>query len=305
MHRAATEERRIAVREDSLIDIFAEHLISRRISLTPEAIANAFTSFFSMYKLPTRHNEIETFGNTIGVGIEYSVFPENMRGAHYSLAEKGITILLDESGYAGKLHTLYHEIYEIICELINKPKLKTEYRANLFAASVIMPEDYFFEYVIRRNLMLCEIKEYNPEIATDSILLRINYFLKKRGVLHAAFLLKKSTVYRYASVEDFSYLAGYQHCLSTLDLRTYNNSAFARDIISECCRKILNTPDDELSLIRFPRPGCIVLAEPILFTWSREIKEIAIQVINDDAYDNMRDLIGGKRECSHICKSVV
>jgi Zn-dependent peptidase ImmA (M78 family) len=288
-----------------LLILFAEHLIARRISLTPEAMAKEFTSFFSMYDLPTMHYAIKAFGHTIGVDIEYSAFPENIRGSHYSLADKEITIMLDESGYAGRIHTLYHEIYEIICELINKPKLKTEYKANLFAASVIMPEDDFFEYVIRRDLMMCEIKEYNPEIATDSILLRINYFLKKRGVFHAAFLLKNSTVYRYASVEDYRYLAGYQHCLSTLDLSFSDNTEFARNIISESCKRIQKTPSDELSLIRFSRSGCIVLAEPILFDWSSEIKEIAIQVIYDDTYNNLRDLIGGKRECSRICESFI
>jgi hypothetical protein len=305
MHRAATEERRITTCEDSLIAIFAEHLIARKTCLSPEAIAKEFTSFFSMYKLPTRHYEINGFGSTVGVGIEYSAFPENMRGAHYGLLDSGITIMLDESGYAGRIHTFYHEIYEIICELINKPKLKTEYKANLFAASVIMPEEVFFEYVIRRDLMLCEIKEYNPEIATDSFLLRINYFLKKRGIFYAAFLLKKSTVYRYSPVEDYRYLAGYQHCLATLDLSHRNNAAFARGIISESCNRILETPEDELSLIRFSLPGCMVLAQPILFDWSGEIKEIAIQVIKDDTYENLRDLIGGKRECSPICQSIV
>ena len=301
MHKAAIKERRITAREDSPLIIFAEHLIARRIGLTPEVMAKEFTSFFSMYDLPTRHYAIQTFGHMIGVDIEYSTFPGNIRGSHYSLEDREVTIMLDESGYAGRIHTLYHEIYEIICEFINKPKLKTEYKANLFAASVIMPEDNFFEYVIRRDLMMCEIKEYNPEIATDSILLRINYFLKKRRVFHAAFLLKNSTAYKYASVDDYRYLAGYQHCLSTLDLSSSSNTEFARDIISASCKRIQKTPSDELSLIRFSHSGFIILAEPILFDWSDEIKEVAIQVIYHDTYDNLCDLIGGRRECSRIC----
>ena len=297
----------VATKKKSL-HAFAEHLIGKDIYLNAETMAKEFMSFFSHCHLPSSQYSIDPFCQEIGVDeIGYSTFPKNIRGFHSIAPDSKITITLDQSGWAGRVHTLYHEIYEIICELIDKPEIKTEYKANLFSASIIMPEDYFFEYIIRRSLMMNEIKTYYSEIATDSILLRINHLLKKRGIFHIALLLKNSEAYKRASAEDLKYMADFQLCLSTLDrLDAINNDGFVRKVIAESHRKILETPADEFSLIKISRPGCVVLAEPIVLDWNNAIKEIAIQIIAEKTYSNLRDLLaGGTNECSPICKSIV
>lgn len=294
--------------EKKTIDAFAKHLITKGIYLRVETMAEEFISFFSHCHLPKSQYAIDDFCKEIGIDeIEYSAFPKNIRGFHSIAPDGKITIMLDQSGYAGRAHTLYHEIYEIVCELMEKPELKTEYKANLFSASIIMPEDYFFQYIIIRNLMMGEIKEYYSEISTDSILLRINHLFKKRGIPHIAFLLKNNNAYKRTSVEGHKRIADFQLCLSTLDrLDSINNEGFINKIISESYIKILETPSDELSLIYLYRPGYRVLAEPILFDGNGAVKEIAIQVIAEDTYNNLRNLLGGgTHECSPICKSIV
>lgn len=287
MNKVATEKKSLHA--------FAEHLISKDIYLNAETMAKEFMSFFSHCYLPSSQYSIDSFCQEIDVNeIGYSAFPKNIRGFH-SIAPDGIiTITLDQSGWAGRVHTLYHEIYEIVCELMEKPELKTEYKANLFSASIIMPEDYFFQYIIIRNLMMNEIKEYYSEISTDSILLRINHIFRKRGISHIAFLLKNSKAYKRASTQEHKRIADFQLCLSTLDrLDSINNEGFINKVISDSYIKIMETPLDEISLVYLHRPGYRVLAEPILFDGNDAIKEIAIQIIPEDTYSNLRHLLGG------------
>ena len=286
MNEIATEKKSIRA--------FSKHLIKERISLTAEKMADEFLSFFSNQYPPTSHYEIESFCSEIGIDeIQYNSFPENMRGFHSITSEESkITIILEQSGYAGKVHTLYHEIYEIICELMDKPELKTEYKANLFSASVIMPEEYFFEYMIRRGLMFSEIKIYYPEIAIDSILLRIKQLFKKRGLFYAAYFLKNSNAYKHGSAEDHKYMADFQLYLSILDqLDSINNEKFTKFVIDEALQRILQLPADELSLVKFLIPQKFVLAEPILLHWNGAIKEIAIQILDYEVYKNLDKLL--------------
>lgn len=286
----------VAVEKKS-IRAFCEHLTKGEIPLSPENMADEFLSFFSSQHPPTSHYWIESFCSEIGVDeVQYSSFPENMRGFHSISSDGRIIIVLEQSSHAGRIHTLYHEIYEIVCEIVNAPDLKTEYKANLFAASVIMPDQYFFEYAVRRSLMFNEMKIYYSEIATESILLRINHLFRKRGEFHIAYCLKNNNAYknyRGASHEDRKNLADFQLSLSTLDaLDSANNEKFTRGIINESLQRIMQLSAEELSLIKFSRPNkIIVLAEPILLDWNGAIKEIAIQLLQDEVYDNLGDLL--------------
>jgi len=294
--------------EKKTLRSFAEHLNGKSIYLNAETMADEFVSFFPHCHLPSSQYGIESFCQEIGVDeIGYSAFPKNIRGFHSIAPDGKITITLDKSGWAGRAHTLYHEIYEIVCEIMEKPELKTEYKANLFSASVIMPEDNFFQYIIIRNLMMSEIKEYYSEISTDSILLRINHLFKKRGIAHTAFLLKNNKAYKRTTAEHHKRIADFQLCLSTLDrLDSINNDGFINKLISDSYIKIIETPLEEVSLVYLHRPGYQVLAEPILFDGNDAIKEIAIQMIPEDTYSNLRNLLGGgTNECSPICKSIL
>lgn len=205
--------------ENKTIRAFSAHLIKEEVSLTPARMADEFLSFFSNQNPPASHYWIDSFCSKIGIDeVQYNTFPRNMRGFHSITPDGKITIILEQSpSHAGKVHTLYHELYEIICELMDKPGLKTERRANLFSASVIMPEKHFFEYAIRRGLMFSEIKTYYSEIATDSILLRINHFFKKRGLFHVAYLLKNIFAYCQGSADYLKKIADFDLTLSTLD----------------------------------------------------------------------------------------
>ncbi len=276
---------------------FSEYLIKEKCPLAPESMANEFLSFLSSQHLPTSYYWIESFCSEIGIDeIQYNSFPKNMRGFHSISPEGKITVVLEQSSYAGRVHTLYHEIYEIICELIDKPALKTERKANLFAASVIMPEKYFFEYAIRRGLMFSEIKTYYSEIATDSILLRINHLFRKRGLFHVAYLLKNIFAYARGSADSLKRMADFELVLSTLDkLDSIHNEDFTNKIINESIEKVLSLAVEDLSLVKFVRPKKIVLAEPILLHRNGAIKEIAIQIIDEDVYENFGSLLKVKQ----------
>ena len=285
------------VTEKKTVRDFSEYLIKKKRLLTPEGIADEFLSFFSNQHPPISHYCIESFCSEIGIDeIQYNSFPQNMRGFHSITSEGKIIVVLEQSGYAGRVHTLYHEIYEIICGLIDKPALKTERKANIFAASVIMPERYFFEYAIRRGLMFSEIKTYYSEIATDSILLRINHLFRRRGLFHIAYLIKNIFAYARGSADSLRKMADFDLALSTLDkLDSINNEGFTNKIINESIEKILSLPTQELSLMKFTRPKKIVLAEPILLDRNGAIKEIAIQIIDENVYENFGNLLKGKQ----------
>jgi len=294
------------IAEKKSINTFVEHLLTKKIRLNPETMADEFLSFFSDQDPPTTHDDIEFFCSEIGINeVQYSSSLENMRGFHLITPDKKIIITFEKSGYGGKVHTLYHEIYEIVCELMDKQELKTERKANLFSANVIMPDWHFFEYAIRRGLMFNEIKIYYPEIATDSILLRINELFKKRGLLHVAYLLKNSNAYKRRPTEYYKYKAGFQLCFSTLDqINSINNEEFTKKIIDETLEKICQCPDDELSLIKFSRPKMIVLAEPILLDRGNSIKEIAIQILDDNTYQKLGKILRRNDERNPIRPSI-
>ncbi len=296
------------VTKKKTIRAFSKHLKKKKISLTPDSMADEFLSFFYNQNPPTSHYWIDSFCSEIGIDeVQYTTFPDNMRGFHAITPDGKITIVLEQSSkYAGKVHTLYHELYEIICELMDKPELKTERKANLFSASVIMPEKHFFEYVIRRGLMFSEIKTYYSEIATDSILLRINHLFRKRGLFHIAYFLKNSNAYKRASAEDHKYMADFSLHLSTLDqFDSINNEGFTQRIIEETIQRLRQLPADEISLIKFDRPKKTVLAEPILLDWNGAIKEIAIQIIDDEVYQNLSNLLRRENESSTLCESII
>jgi Zn-dependent peptidase ImmA (M78 family) len=291
-----------------LIQSFSKHLKKKKVSLSPEKMADEFLSFFYNQNPPTSHYWIDYFCSEVGIDeIEYKSFPDNIRGFHAITPDGKITIILEQSPtYAGKVHTLYHELYEIICELMDNPALKTEHKANLFSASVIMPEKHFFEYVIRRGLMFSEIKTYYSEIATDSILLRINHLFRKRGLFHIAYFLKNSNAYKRASAEDHKCMADFSLHLSTLDrLDSINNEGFTQRIIEETVQRLRQLPADEISLIKFDRSKKTVLAEPILLDWNGAIKEIAIQIIDGEVYQNLSNLLRRENESSTLCESVI
>lgn len=296
----------IKIFEQGTIQAFSIHLIKEKVLLSPQKMADEFLSFFD--NPPITYNLIKSFCSEIGIDeVQFDAFPDNMRGFQAITPDGKITIVLEQStGYAGKVHTLYHELYEIICELIGKPNLKTEGRANLFSASVIMPEEHFFEYVIRRGLMLSEIKTHYPEIATDSILIRINHLFRKRGLFHIAYFLKKWNIYQYPSIEPYKDMFNFEFHLLTLNqfnLIKYDDST--ESIIDEAIERLRRFPADELSLIKFFIPEKTILAEPILFQSDGAIKEIAIQIVNNKDYKNLNNLLRRKNESGNLCQSII
>lgn len=291
---------------------FSRHLIKKGMYLNPESMADEFLSFFYYRNPPTNHYQIDSFCFEIGIDkVEYKEFPENMRGFHVITPDGKITIILEQSPiYAGKLHTLYHELYEIICELMDKPELKTEFKANLFSASVIMPEKHFFEFVVRRGLMFSEIKVYYPEIANDSILLRINYLFKKRGLFHEAYLLKKIYNCENFSFDNYIPRSEFYLHLSTLAEQHKPNNFYEcnqKIFIGKAIDKLFQTYDDsdyKMSLIKFSFNDNVVLVEPILLNKHNIIKEITIQIINKEAYLHLDKLLRRENESSNLCQSI-
>lgn len=296
----------IKIFEQETIQAFSIHLIKEKVLLSPQKMADEFLSFFD--NPPITHNLIKSFCSEIGIDeVQFDEFPDNMRGFHTITPDGKITIVLEQStSCAGKVHTFYHELYEIICELIGKPNLKIEGRANLFSASVIMPEEHFYEYVIRRGLMLSEIKTHYPEIATDSILIRINHLFRKRGLFHIAYFLKKWNIYQYPSIEPYKDMFNFEFHLSTLNqFNLIEHNDFTESIIDEAIERLRRFPADELSLIKFFIPEKTVLAEPILFQSDGAIKEIAIQIVNNKDYKNLNNLLRRKNESGNLCQSII
>ncbi len=66
---------------------------------------------------------------------------------------------------------------------------------------------------------------------------------------------------------------------------------FICDLIQEAKNKALSLPTEEISQVRFTIGDLTILAEPIMLDRCTAIKELAIQILKTDLYNNLGGLL--------------
>src|SRR5438093_1237335 len=94
---------------------FVDYIKENRIPIKPEILAAEFSKFFKD-QIPTASHSVDSFCKSIGIqNIQRRQFPPAMKGFHLISPDNEINIVFDQRD-GGTVHTLYHELYEIICE---------------------------------------------------------------------------------------------------------------------------------------------------------------------------------------------
>ena len=105
------------------LDGFCKYIAAERV-LNHHDTAWAFKSFFHLFYSPTM-DELRELLRRAGVGSTSDIpLPKGLRGFHFSLDEALPVIIYDENdGLEEQKHTLLHEIYEIIREMLGYPQV--------------------------------------------------------------------------------------------------------------------------------------------------------------------------------------
>lgn len=158
-------------------------------ALDPENLAERFSTYFGLVIPPAKDKIFWiNFCEKITLNLPTAAaLPGDMRGIHYGV-NRNYQIHYKHGEWDGGIkHTLSHEIYEIIIaelqELFpeeNILAMKTEARANHFAAAVLMPCDPFFDHCVRFLFDPLLLRDKYLQ-AYFSILIRMGEVLKKRA----------------------------------------------------------------------------------------------------------------------------
>ena len=134
-------------------------------ALEPEPLAEVFSHYFPI-PLRISTEDLSLLLETAGIGmVSGSDLPNGLRGVHYSLHDGSYAIhYLEDQWEGGKVHTLFHETYEIICEMIwerclgQPPQGDICALADRFAAAAMMPSSVFAAYAQASGLDLLELQ---------------------------------------------------------------------------------------------------------------------------------------------------
>ena len=134
-------------------------------ALQPEPLAEVFSHYFAI-PLRISTEDLSLLLETAGIGMVLAGdLPNGLRGVHYTLPDGRYAIrYLENQWEGGKVHTLFHETYEIICEMLwdrclgQPPQGDICPLADRFAAAVMMPAGVFAAYAQASGLDLLELQ---------------------------------------------------------------------------------------------------------------------------------------------------
>ncbi|MBP7088998.1 MAG: hypothetical protein KBB01_06870, partial [Candidatus Omnitrophica bacterium] len=162
------------------LEAFVNSLL-QETNLSPTAIARKFSSFHKLSSPPDYRSVIDAGFDFVKHFELADNMPPELRGFH-SIYNGHVQIVLKNHERTGAmLHTILHEIFEIIITKLNEKKVPpyklTHYKTNLFAASVLMPKEVFFEFALKSDLDFLTIHNHEKYIhlSLQSLLLRLSY----------------------------------------------------------------------------------------------------------------------------------
>ena len=134
--------------------------------LEPERLAADFTRHFGV-PLRVSLDDLAVLLESAGVGpISGTRLKDGLRGVHYTQPGGGYAIHYEERQWeGGKVHTVLHETYEIICETLWDKQFQTAPSRDLcpdadrFAAAVLMPPTTFAAYAHASGLNVAALRQ--------------------------------------------------------------------------------------------------------------------------------------------------
>ncbi len=185
----------------------------------PETIAEKFSKYFSLFPAIGKKELLylcEKIGLQEPLGIP---LPRGVRGMNIG-SNNNFVILYEEGDWEGGVrHTILHEIWEIIIHILdgyvtcNLPQKNKEARANIFAASVLMPRKQFLEDSVMLSFDPLRLREKYKQ-SYQSITIRMENVIGREttftGLLYENFVL-------------YEYLKLKKNPLKSKDLYELNN----------------------------------------------------------------------------------
>ena len=277
---------------DKKIDVFIDSLI-RATNLHPSAIANKFSKFCGLMP-PLEYANIVDACYAFGVDkIDSEGLPDNLRGFHTDY-DNNIHICLRPFEWEGGIsHTLLHELFEIIINRLNKkiaaPYEMSEYMANLFAASVLMPEWAFLEFALRANMDLQLIREKYYQ-SYFSLLLRFNWLLRKRDMFYIGFLAenKLARKYNWRGARPCNEFKNFEITDTTIDRKEhFHDYQSLIDWLYVCHGTLMAQESEDKTTVYLSDNNLIIRASPILNHKNCTIRSIGIQIMKKEDYQKL------------------
>lgn len=282
------------------LDAFVNSLLSET-NLSPAAIADKFSLFHRLSSPPSYQSIIRASFDFVG-DVQLDNLPDIMRGFHFIYNDR-IQITLKERDRPGSVaHTLLHELFEIIIAKLNEkrtlPYKLTPYKANLFAASVLMPKEVFFNFALRSDLDFKVIHDNDKYgyLSFISVLLRLRYLFYLNKVYYLGVLVEnKKAYYRPEDSNNFNNFEITSIPRSSEDPVTFNNKTLP-ELLNKCLSRIIAQMAEEKDQYKkyeksvTLEEGIFLLkASPYPFMYYKysAIKTIVMQIVSKKDYEDI------------------
>ena len=287
------------------LDAFVDSLLPET-NLGPTAIAKKFSLYHQLSSPPSYQsiisvclafvNEIEQKGN----------LPDAIRGFHCTYNNHTQLILKDRERTGAIVHTLLHEIFEIIIEKLNK-KINhryelSDYKANLFAASVLMPKEAFFEWALKSDLDFKAIWDNGKygHLSFTSLLIRLRYLFRLNKIYYLGLVAEnKKAYYRPEDINNLNNFEVTATTRSSKDPITFNNKTLP-ELLSKCLTKLIDQMNEQKDnyekykkSVTLEESIFLIKASPFPFLNYKydAIKTIVMQIVHKKDYEAIRKAV--------------
>lgn len=274
------------------LDTFVDSLIPET-NLSPTEIARKF-SLFHQLSSPPKYNQIIDACFAFVGDLQEDNLPDTMRGFHFIYNDHIQITLKKRERTSGIAHTLLHELFEIIIEKLNEKKTPpyelTQYKANLFAASVLMPKEEFFKFSLDSNLDFMAIRDKYLHLSCLSLLLRLRYLFGINKICYLGVVVEnKKAHYHKDYPGNRNNLSNFEITTVTRspeDSITFNNKALL-EFLSRCHEKIIAQKDEYKKSITLEEGDFLIKASPFMYHKYDAIKTIVMQILPKKDYETI------------------
>ncbi len=272
------------------LDTFVNSLIPET-NLSPTAIARKFSLFHQLSSPPSYPSIISACSAFVG-DLQIENLPDTMRGFHF-IYNDHIQITLRERERTGAIaHTLLHELFEIIIERLNDKKTPpyalTQYKANLFAASVLMPKEVFFEFSLDSDLDFMAIRDKYLHLSCLSLLLRLRYLFGINKTYYLGIVAENKKAHYHENYPgNRNNLSSFEITIVTRspeDSITFNNKALL-ELLGKCHKEIMAQKDKYKKSITLEEGDFLIKATPFMYHKYEAIKTIIMQILPKKNYE--------------------
>jgi len=281
----------VATASNKKLDVFVDSLVAGT-NFSPTVIAERFSTFCGLLA-PLEYNDIVDACYSLGVDeITPGRLPDSLRGFNSDYANNIQIRLRSREWEGGISHTLLHELFEIIINRFNK-KISghynlTEYSANLFAASLLMPEKTFLEFSLRANMDLQLIHEKYYQ-SYFSLLLRLHYLLRQRGIHYIGIMVENEAAkLNWRAMTSLNELKNFKINKMTTDQTDYlHNYQSLVGWLNKCHDAIMAQEYENKTTVYLEDNNFIIKASPLLNPQNYTIRLIGIQIMTKAGYQKL------------------